>query len=69
MGGELVMSVADAVGSAGESYRAALVEQARRKGVRPTTSVGELRAEVFDTDAELEEFLDDLHAFGPAHPA
>jgi hypothetical protein len=69
VGGELVVSVADAPGSAGESYRAALAEQARRKGVTPTGSVEELRAEVFDTDAELDEFLEDLHAFRHAHLA
>ncbi len=63
------MSVADASGSVGKSYRAALAELARRKGVTPTTSVEELRAEVFDTDAELEEFLAGLHAFRHAHLA
>lgn len=63
------MSIADASGSAGDSYRAALAEQARRKGARPIASVEELRADVFDTDAELEEFLADLDAFRHAHLA
>jgi hypothetical protein len=45
------------------SYRAQLEEQARRKGVRPITSIDELRAEAFESDKELDEFLADLYAF------
>jgi hypothetical protein len=63
------MSVPDFLGSSGESYRAALAEQARRKGVTPVASVKELRAEVFDDDDELEDFLADLRAFRHAHLA
>ncbi len=37
-------------------------ELARRKGVRPITSVEELaQPGAFESDAELEEFLADLH--------
>ena len=45
------------------SYAAGLDEQARRKGVRPISSVDELRAEVFESDEELDEFLADLAEF------
>jgi hypothetical protein len=51
------------------SYVAALDEQARRKGVRPITSADELRADVFESDEELEEFLTDLTAFRHEHMA
>ena len=44
-------------------YAAELDEQARRKGVRPISSVHELRAEVFESDEELDEFLADLAGF------
>jgi hypothetical protein len=50
-------------------YAAELDEQARRKGVRPITSVDELRAEVFESDQELDEFLANLAAFRHEHVA
>jgi hypothetical protein len=41
--------------------RESLDEQARRKGARPLTSMEELRADgVFESDEELQEFLDHL---------
>jgi hypothetical protein len=49
------------------TYSAELDEQARRKGVHPITSVDELRADVFESDEELEEFLADLEAFRHEH--
>jgi hypothetical protein len=45
------------------SYAASLDEQARRKGVRPIASVDEMRADVFESDEELDEFLADLNDF------
>ena len=57
------MSVADFAESEPGSYSADLDEQARRKGVRPVASVEELRADVFESDEELDEFLADLEAF------
>jgi hypothetical protein len=51
------------------SYAAVLDEQARRKGVRPIASVDELRADVFEDDEELDEFLADLDAFRHEHMA
>jgi len=42
------------------SFAAELDEQARYKGVRPIPSVDELRADVFESDEELDEFLADL---------
>jgi hypothetical protein len=40
-----------------------LVEQARRKGVRPVTSVDDMaRFDVFDSDEELDAFLAHVHA-------
>jgi hypothetical protein len=51
------------------SYAAVLDEQARRKGVRPIASADELRAEVFESDEELEEFLADLEGFRHEHLA
>ena len=48
---------------------AELEEQARRKGVRPISSVDELRAEVFESDEELDEFLADLAEFRHRHMA
>ncbi len=49
------------------SYAAELDEQARRKGVRPIASVDELRADVYESDAELDEFLADLTDFRHQH--
>ena len=51
------------------SYAAELDEQARRNGVRPISSVDELRAEVFESDEELDEFLADLAEFRHRHTA
>lgn len=63
------MSVADSAEPQLGSYAAELDEQARRKGVRPITSADELRADVFDSDQELEEFLADLQEFRHEHMA
>jgi hypothetical protein len=52
-----------------QSYAADLDEQARRKGVRPIASVDELRADVFESDEELDEFLADLDEFRHQHMA
>jgi hypothetical protein len=51
------------------SYSVELDEQARRKSVRPIASVDELRAYVFESDEELDEFLADLKAFRRRHMA
>jgi hypothetical protein len=51
------------------SYAAELDEQARRRGVRPISSVDELRAEVFESDEDLDEFLTDLAKFRHRHMA
>jgi len=51
------------------SYSGDLDEQARRKNVRPIASVDELRADVFESDEELEEFLADLETFRHQHMA
>ena len=48
------MSVADSAEPGRGSYAAELDEQARRKGVRPIASVDELRANVFESDEELD---------------
>ena len=61
------MSVADFAEPDRGSYAAELEEQARRKGVHPITSVDELRADVFESDEELEEFLTDLVQFRHEH--
>jgi hypothetical protein len=63
------VSIAGSTGSGAPSYREKLEEQARRKGAAPIASVDELRADVFDSDAELDEFLDDLYAFRHANMA
>lgn len=63
------MSVADFAKPQPGSYAADLDEQARRKGVRPIASVDELRADVFESDQELEEFLADLAEFRHEHMA
>ena len=39
-----------------------VIELARQQGVRPIASVDDLRADVFDSDQELDEFLADLYA-------
>jgi len=49
------------------SYAAELDEQARRKCVRPIASVDELRADAFESDEELDEFLADLEKFRHQH--
>jgi hypothetical protein len=61
------VSVADFAGPQPGSYAAELDKQARRKGVRPIASADELRADVFESDEELEEFLADLEAFRREH--
>ena len=63
------MSVAGFAEHEPGSYAAELDEQARRKGVRPIASADELRADVFESDEELEEFLADLEAFRHEHLA
>ena len=63
------MSVADFAEPERRSYAAELDEQARRKGVRPIASVDELRADVFESDEELDEFLADLEEFRHEHLA
>jgi hypothetical protein len=57
------VSVADFAGATHGSYVAELDEQARRKGIRPIRSADELRADVWESDQELDEFLADLEAF------
>ena len=61
------MSVADFAEPERGSYSAELEEQAQRKGVHPIVSVDELRADVFESDEELDEFLADLEAFRHEH--
>jgi hypothetical protein len=51
------------------SYAAELDKQARRKGVHTVASVDELRADVFESDQELDEFLADLEEFRHEHMA
>jgi hypothetical protein len=68
-GGIAAMSVADIAEPERGSYAAALDEQARRKGVHPIASVDELRADIFESDEELDEFLADLEAFRHEHMA
>ena len=63
------MSAADSAKPGRSSYAAELDEQARRKRVRPISSVDELRAEVFESDEELDEFLADLDEFRHRHMA
>jgi hypothetical protein len=67
--GVVAVSVAGFAGPEPGSYTAELDEQARRKGVRPITSADELRADVFESDEELEEFLTDLEMFRHEHQA
>ena len=38
-----------------------VAEQIRRKGVKPLRSADELRADVWESDEELQEFLDQLY--------
>jgi hypothetical protein len=66
---EIAVSVAGFAEPGHGSYAAALDEQARRKGVHPIVSVDELRADLFETDEELDEFLADLSAFRHEHMA
>ena len=63
------MSVTNFAESERGSYAAELDEQARRKGVRPVAATDELRADVFESDEELDEFLADLEAFRHEHMA
>jgi hypothetical protein len=59
----VMMSVADFADDWPRSYQAVLDEEARRKGVRPIASIDELRADVWESDEELDEFLADLDRF------
>jgi hypothetical protein len=63
------MSIAGFAEPSPSSYAAELDAQARRKGVRPIASVDELRADVFESDEELDDFLADLEAFRHEHMA
>ncbi|MGH3504258.1 MAG: hypothetical protein ACRDQA_25675 [Nocardioidaceae bacterium] len=63
------MSVPNFTRLPAESYAARLDEQARHKGIQPIASVNELRADVFESDDELDEFLADLEAFRREHVA
>jgi hypothetical protein len=63
------VSVADIGEPQPHSYAAELDEQARRKGVRPIGSADELRADVFESDQELDDFLADLEQFRHEHMA
>jgi hypothetical protein len=63
------MNIADFYEPAAGSYLAQLEEQARRKGVLPIEAVDELRADVFESDEELDDFLVDLHIFRSANLA
>jgi hypothetical protein len=38
-----------------------VAEQIRRKGIKPLRSADELRADVWESDEELQEFLDHLY--------
>jgi hypothetical protein len=63
------VSVADFAELGRSSYAAELDVQARHRGVRPIASVDELRADVFESDEELDEFLADLDEFRHQHMA
>lgn len=63
------MSVADFAEPQPGSYAVELDQQARRKGVHPIASADELRADVFESDEELDEFLADLEEFRHEHTA
>ena len=63
------MSVADFAEPGRGSYAAEPDKQARRKDVRPIGSVDELRADIFESDEELDEFLADLDGFRHQHMA
>lgn len=63
------MSVADFAEPERGSYAGGLDEQTRRKGVHPISSVDELRADFFESDEELDEFLADLEEFRHEHTA
>jgi hypothetical protein len=65
----MAVSIADFAEPERRSYAAELDEQARRKGVHPIASVDDLRADVFESDEELDEFLADLKEFRHQHVA
>lgn len=44
-------------------------ELARQQGVRPIKSADDLRADLFESDDELDEFLADVHASRQANLA
>jgi hypothetical protein len=52
---------AHADGLGGSAPPESVAEQIRRKGIKPVGSVDELRADVFESDEELQEFLDHLY--------
>jgi hypothetical protein len=59
----------DVTEPAAGSSLAQLEEQAKRKSVQPIASTDELRADVFESDQELHEFLADLQTFRHEHLA
>lgn len=65
----VAVSFDGSAGPAARSYREELEEQASRTGAAPIASIDELRADVFDSDAELAEFLADMYTFRRAHLA
>lgn len=57
------VSDADFNESESSPYLAALKDQIRRKGIKPTVSVHELAADIFESDEELDEFLAELYVW------
>lgn len=58
----LSTSNADAAPFDAPSAELSLEELADRRGVRPVTSLDELRADIWESDEELDAFLDHLYA-------
>lgn len=56
------MSAAASRDPASSSYRHELERQAQRRGATPIGSIDELQADIFDSEAELTEFLTDLYS-------
>ncbi len=46
----------------GQRVRMTAREQIEAKGLQPITSVGDLTCDVWESDRELTEFLEDVHA-------
>jgi hypothetical protein len=69
MEGRAQVGVADFADASQGDYVAELDAQALRKGVRPIRSPEELRADVWESDRELDDFLADLEVFRHAHLA